>query len=453
MRVSVVGTGYLGATHAAALAELGHTVVGIDVDEAQIKQLQAGEVPFYEPELAQSLAHQVDCGALRFSTDMAEASDAEVHFVCVGTPQQCDGDGADLSYLEAAIETLCAHTQPGQLVAGRSTVPVGTAERLRPQVEAAGADLVWNPEFLREGYALEDCLRPNRIVVGAVNRRAADRLLGVYDRIVRGGAPVVLTDYATAELVKVAANAFLATKVSFVNAMAELCERTGADVQQLSTALGYDSRIGASYLQAGLGYGGSCLPKDLRALSARAAELDVPQIPHLLRAVDAINLSRRDRLVALAEQACAGSVAGRTIGVLGLAFKPNSDDIRDSPALDVATTLARRGAHVQAHDPRAMPRVAEAEPAIRLRADACGVCREADLLLVLTDWPHFARLDPSPLGALMRRRMVIDARNVLPVERWRSAGWAVRTIGGSSRPITGTMDCRTAAWVSLFGQT
>lgn len=430
MRVSVIGTGYLGATHATALAELGHDVVGIDVDEVQIKRLQAGEMPFYEPELAESLTSQIDAGALRFSTDMAEVEDADVHFICVGTPQCPDGDGADLAYVEAAVDTLCPHTRAGQIVAGRSTVPVGTAERLRPQVERSGAQLVWNPEFLREGYALEDCLKPNRIVVGAAERSAAERLLAVYAPIVRAGTPVVVTDYATAELAKVAANAFLATKISFVNAMAELCERAGADVHQLSTAMGFDSRIGASHLQAGLGYGGSCLPKDLRALAARAAELDVPQVRRLLRVVDDINVGRRAQLVRMAEQACAGSVAGRTIGVLGLSFKPHSDDIRDSPALDVAATLARRGAHIQAHDPRAMPRVAEAEPTIRLCADPSAVFQGADLLLVLTDWPQFARLDPRALGTLARRRRVIDARNVLPMERWQSEGWAVRTIGG-----------------------
>jgi len=354
--VSVIGTGYLGATHAAAMAEIGHQVLGVDVDETKVARLNRGDVPFFEPELPELLRRQIDRGALRFTTDIAEAAEfADVHFVCVGTPQRQGEFAADLRYVDEAFAALAGLVRPGATVVGKSTVPVGTAARLATAIEAAGATLVWNPEFLREGFAVKDTLRPDRIVLGLKDGAGRSAMDEVYAPITTAAdIPVVITDYATAELVKVAANSFLATKISFINAMAEVCEVTGADVTALAEAIDHDARIGHRFLHAGLGFGGGCLPKDIRAFMARAGELGVDQALTFLKHVDAINLRRRARMVDLARELCDGSLAGHRVAVLGVAFKPNSDDIRDSPALDVAATVQREGAAVRVYDPQAM---------------------------------------------------------------------------------------------------
>jgi len=430
MRISVIGTGYLGATHAAAMAELGHEVIGVDVDDAKINRLRLGQVPFFEPGLPELLSKHVATGALRFTTSIGTAAEfADLHFVCVGTPQKKTEIGADLGYVDAAFAALAAVLRPGATVVGKSTVPVGTAARLATEVTAAGGDLVWNPEFLREGFAVEDTLHPDRVVLGVPRPDAADRLLEAYAPILTTGIPLVVTDYATAELVKVAANSFLATKISFINAMAEVCEVTGADVTQLATAIGHDARIGHRFLHAGLGFGGGCLPKDIRAFMARAGELGVDQAVAFLKSVDEINLRRRARMVDMAREMCDGSLAGRRIGVLGAAFKPNSDDIRDSPALDVASTIQRSGAAVRVYDPEAMVNAKDTHPALAYTPSAIEACRDADVVLHLTEWAEFNELDPEHLADVVHDTKLLDGRNALDPHRWRAAGWTFRALG------------------------
>jgi UDPglucose 6-dehydrogenase len=428
--MSVIGTGYLGATHAAAMAELGHEVIGVDVDEAKIDRLRLGQVPFFEPGLPELLSKHVATGALRFTTSIAEAAGtADLHFVCVGTPQKKTEIGADLGYVDAAFTSLAAVLPPGTTVVGKSTVPVGTAARIAAQVTDAGGELVWNPEFLREGFAVEDTLHPDRVVLGVPRPEAADRLLDAYAPILATGIPLVLTDYATAELVKVAANSFLATKISFINAMAEVCEVTGADVTQLATAIGHDARIGHRFLHAGLGFGGGCLPKDIRAFMARAGELGVDQAVSFLKSVDEINLRRRARMVDMAREMCDGSLAGRRVSVLGAAFKPNSDDIRDSPALDVAHTIQRSGAAVRVYDPEAMVNAKDTHPTLAYAPTAVEACRDADVVLHLTEWTEFRDLDPEHLAGVVRETNMLDGRNALDPDRWRAAGWTFRALG------------------------
>jgi UDPglucose 6-dehydrogenase len=430
MRMSVIGTGYLGATHAAAMAEIGHEVVGVDVDGAKIFRLQQGEVPFYEPGLPELLSKHVKTGALRFTTSMAEAArDAEVHFVCVGTPQKKGEYAADLTYVDAAVASLVEHLPAGTVVVGKSTVPAGTAARLAPMIAEAGGELVWNPEFLREGFAVQDTLHPDRIVVGVEGERGRATMERAYAAILAEDVPFVVTDYATAELVKVAANSFLATKISFINAMAEVCEVTGADVVQLSEAIGHDARIGHRFLHAGLGFGGGCLPKDIRAFMARAGELGVDQALSFLKSVDEINLRRRARMVDLAREVCDGSFAGMRVGVLGAAFKPNSDDIRDSPALDVALTIQRSGAAVRVYDPQAMSNAKDDYPTLAYATTALEACRDADVVLHLTEWQEFREMSPADLAEVVRRRNIVDGRNALDPEVWRAAGWTFRALG------------------------
>ena len=431
MKISVVGTGYLGATHAAAMAELGHEVVGADIDEAKIACLLRGEVPFFEPALPELLSKHVVGGRLTFTTSVAEAVRfADLHFVCVGTPQRQGEYAADLTYVDAAFDSVAAHAKPGDTVVGKSTVPVGTAARLAGKVEAAGAHLVWNPEFLREGLAVGDTLHPDRIVLGVRDGRGQAAVEQAYAPIIAADAPpVVVTDFATAELVKVAANSFLATKISFINAMAEICEATGADVTQLAAAIGHDARIGHKFLHAGLGFGGGCLPKDIRAFMARAGELGVDQAVSFLKNIDEINMRRRARMVDLARELCDGSLAGRRVGVLGAAFKPNSDDIRDSPALDVALSVQRAGAAVRVYDPKAMPSAELSYPTLAYAQSAVEACHGADAVLHLTEWPEFRELDPAELKSVVAEPRIVDGRNALDPDKWINAGWHFRALG------------------------
>ena len=430
MKISVIGTGYLGATHAAAMAQLGHDVLGVDIDPAKVAMLSDGRVPFFEPGLPELVREMLDTGRLRFGTSLAEAGQfADVHFICVGTPQKKGEFAADLTYLRAAFDGLAPHLRAGSLVAGKSTVPVGTAAQLAPIVEARGADLVWNPEFLREGFAVADTLHPDRLVMGVTSERALKTLSEVYATIIDAGTPLVVTDYATAELVKVAANSFLATKISFINAMAEICEAVGADVVQLADAIGHDARIGRHFLEAGLGFGGGCLPKDIRAFMARAGELGVDQAVSFLKDVDAINVRRRARTVDMARELCDGSLAGRRVAVLGAAFKPDSDDIRDSPALDVAYAVQQAGAAVRVYDPVAMDNAARDFPSLARAATAVDACIDADVVLVLTEWPEFKTMHPSVLDQIVHQRRVVDGRNCLDREMWRAEGWTYRALG------------------------
>ncbi len=435
MRISVIGCGYLGAVHAASMAELGHEVVGIDVDERKVAVLRAGRAPFYEPGFADLLQRTLATGRLSFSSDIADAADARVHFLCVGTPQKRGEYGADLRYVEAAVESLLQVLQPGELVAGKSTVPVGTAARLAEVVggKVPGALLAWNPEFLREGFAVQDTLHPDRLVYGLpadADGEVAERLLDeVYAPIVARGTPKVTTDHATAEMVKTAANSFLATKISFINAMAELCEATGADVKQLADAIGYDDRIGRKFLNAGLGFGGGCLPKDIRAFMARAGELGADQALTFLREVDNINMRRRIRMVELAREVLDGSLLGKRVAVLGAAFKPDSDDIRDSPALNVAAQLQLQGAVVCVTDPAAVDNSRREWPQLDYAATPEEAAADADAVLVLTEWRQYRELDPVAFGAVVRQKRVLDGRNALDREAWTAAGWTYRALG------------------------
>ncbi|MGY1671015.1 UDP-glucose dehydrogenase family protein [Geodermatophilus sp. SYSU D00710] len=435
MRISVIGCGYLGAVHAASMAELGHEVVGVDVDEPKIAALRDARAPFYEPGFEELLQRTLGTGRLTFTTDVADATGAQVHFVCVGTPQKRGEYAADMRYVEAAVESLLQILQPGELVVGKSTVPVGTAARLAELVgeKVPGALLAWNPEFLREGFAVQDTLHPDRLVYGLPadgDGDTAEHLLDeVYRPIVDRGTPKVTSDYATAEMVKTAANSFLATKISFINAMAELCEATGADVKLLADAIGYDDRIGRKFLNAGLGFGGGCLPKDIRAFMARAGELGADQALTFLREVDNINMRRRIRMVELAREVLDGSLLGKRVAVLGAAFKPDSDDIRDSPALNVAAQLQLQGAVVRVTDPAAIDNSRREWPQLDYAQTPEEAAEGADAVLVLTEWQQYRALDPVSFGRLVRQKRVLDGRNALDREAWTAAGWTYRALG------------------------
>ncbi|MEY9954011.1 UDP-glucose/GDP-mannose dehydrogenase family protein [Leifsonia sp. EB34] len=435
MRLSVVGCGYLGAVHAAAMADLGHDVVGVDIDARKVAQLSRGEAPFFEPGLQELLLSGLRSGRLRFSTDPATLSSADLHFIAVGTPQLAGGAGADLSYVDAAFAQVLAHGKDGDVVVGKSTVPVGTVERLAAAVgdDDPRVTLAWNPEFLREGHAVADSLTPDRLVFGVVggsrDDAAATALARVYERPLGAGTPLIVTDWATAELVKVAANAFLATKISFINAMAEIAEATGADVTQLADAIGHDARIGRRFLNAGVGFGGGCLPKDIRAFQARAVELGLADTVAFLGEVDKINLRRRARVTALAEELLGSAPAGRRVAVLGLAFKPDSDDVRDSPALEIASALRAAGAEVVAADPHATANARVRDPELVTVESADDALAGAELVILLTEWREYATLDPARTAALVSGRRIIDARNVLDPEAWIGAGWEYRGLG------------------------
>ncbi|MTD12738.1 nucleotide sugar dehydrogenase [Nakamurella sp. YIM 132087] len=433
--LSVIGCGYLGAVHAACMAKLGHDVVGIDVDEAKIASLQAGRAPFFEPGFPELLAESLATGRLSFTTDMAPAQGRSVHFVCVGTPQRAGEFAADLRYVDASVDSLAPFLSPGDLVVGKSTVPVGTAARLTEVVQAVQpeANLAWNPEFLREGFAVKDTLTPDRLVyglpAGAAGDRAKQQLDEVYATPLSTGTPLVTADLATAELVKAAANSFLATKISFINAMAEVCEATGADVTLLADAIGHDPRIGRRFLNAGLGFGGGCLPKDIRAFMARAGELGADQALTFLREIDAINMRRRVRMVDLAREVCGGSIVGARIAVLGAAFKPDSDDIRDSPALNVSAQMQLQGATVVVTDPEAVTNARKQWPGLRFADTVDEAAAGADLVLLLTEWREYVEIDPTELGRIVGEKRMLDGRNALQPSVWRSAGWTYRALG------------------------
>lgn len=439
MRLSVIGCGYLGAVHAASMASLGHEVIGIDVDQRKIDALRAGQAPFYEPGLPELLTEVGATGRLTFSADMADAAGADVHFICVGTPQVHGEFRADLTYVNSAVESLRPYLRPGDVVAGKSTVPVGTAEAIAGTLAETGAVVVWNPEFLREGFAVADTLHPDRLVYGlptdedgeatAEGIKARAVLDEVYATPLSEDIPLVVTDYATAQLVKVAANSFLATKISFINAMAELCEATGADVTRLADAIGYDARIGRRFLNAGLGFGGGCLPKDIRAFMARAGELGVSDALSFLREVDSINMRRRVRMVDLAREVSDGSIVGKRIAVLGAAFKPDSDDVRDSPALSVAAQMQLQGAHVTVTDPQAVDNARAKWPDLRFASSPLEAAKDADVVLLATEWPEYRQIDPDALAAVVAHKRILDGRNVLEPAAWRAAGWTYRALG------------------------
>ena len=434
MKISVIGCGYLGAVHAACMAELGHDVIGVDVDQSKIDALAAGKAPFFEPGLPELLISAGATGRLRFTTDMAEVADAEIHFVAVGTPQKKGEFAADLTYVDAAVDGLIPYLSEGALVVGKSTVPVGTAARLAEKIAAGAphAALARNPEFLREGFAVNDTIAPDRLVYGVPAGEAGERATAQLDEIYAAAlareTPRIVTDYATAELVKVSANAFLATKISFINAMAEIAEATGADVTQLADAIGHDARIGRKFLNSGLGFGGGCLPKDIRAFRARGEELGLGSSLAFLGEVDAINLRRRDRMVDLAREELGGSLEGKRIAVLGLAFKPDSDDVRDSPSLDVAARLHAEGAIVLATDPEANPTASRQHPELTYVDTVDEAVDNADAVLVLTEWKQYRALTASDLQAAAGT-IILDGRNCLDRDAWLAAGWTYRSLG------------------------
>ena len=438
MRIAVIGTGYLGTTHAACMAQIGHDVLGVDIDPGKVAKLQSGEVPFFEPGIDNVVRDNLAFGRLRFTDSYVEAADfADVHFLTVGTPQSEIGLGANLSYLNAAIDALSPHLNRPALIVGKSTVPVGTAERLARRTRSiapAGDDieLAWNPEFLREGFAVHDTLHPDRIVVGVEHpheERAAKTLAELYSPLsTDDDIPFLVTSLATAELAKVAANAFLATKISFINAISEVCEAASADVTMLADAIGVDRRIGRRFLDAGLGFGGGCLPKDIRAFITRADELGLGQVVRFLHAIDDINMRQRSRVVDATREIC-GSLVGARVAVLGVAFKPNSDDIRDSPALDVASQLQLQGASVSVFDPKAMDNAQQLYPTLNYALSTLEACKGADVVLILTEWDEFRKMQPEKLATVTRSKRVIDARNCLDPETWRAAGWNYRGFG------------------------
>lgn len=441
-RIAVFGTGYLGATHAACMAELGHEVIGVDVDTAKLAKLAGGEAPFFEPGLDEVLKANVDAKRLRFTSSYAEAADfADIHFIGVATPQRRGEFAADITYVDSVITTLAPLLTKPAVVYGKSTVPVGTAARLNQiakQLAPAGdaVEVAWNPEFLREGFAVQDTLHPDRIVLGidvARPGRAEEVARQLYSAIIAEGVPFLVTDRETAELVKTAANAFLATKISFINAMAEVCEAAGADVSELADAIGYDARIGRRFLNAGIGFGGGCLPKDIRAFMARAGELGANQALTFLREVDSINMRRRALMMEMTREVAGGSLIGARVAVLGAAFKPDSDDIRDSPALNIAGQIQLQGASVSVYDPKAIENSRRLFPTLDYADSVHGACNGADVTLVLTEWDEFRQLDPADLEPIVRCRRIIDGRNCLDQAKWLSAGWVYRGMGRRDR--------------------
>ncbi|ETA04720.1 UDP-glucose 6-dehydrogenase [Gordonia alkanivorans CGMCC 6845] len=433
MRMVVLGLGYLGATHAACMAELGHEVLGIEVVPEKRDQLARGEVPFYEPGLPDLLKRHIDSGKLTISDSYAQAVEfADVFFIAVGTPQKKGDYSADLQYVDAAVDELVPLLRRDALILGKSTVPVGTAQRLADKADELAKDvaveIAWNPEFLREGFAVQDTLRPDRLVLGIfAGSRAEATVREIYEPIISVGAPFIVTDPQTAELVKTSANAFLATKISFINAIAEVCEAAGADVKAVADAIGYDARIGRRFLNAGLGFGGGCLPKDIRAFMARAGELGAAEALSFLREVDNVNMRRRTRIVELTRQVCGGALLGKRIAVLGAAFKPESDDVRDSPALNVAGQIQLQGASVTVYDPKAMDNSRKVFPTLDYAGSAIDACESADAVLVLTEWDEFVSLDARRLGSVVRSLNIIDGRNCLDRDAWETQGWNYRT--------------------------
>jgi len=434
LKISVIGTGYLGATHAACMSSLGFEVIGIDIDAAKIANLSSGTIPFYEPGLQELLQAQLKTGRLSFSTDFNAIQDCDVHFICVGTPQVKDGLAADLTYVFDSLAAIAPVIKDGSLVVGKSTVPVGTAAKMRELLLKINpnTDLAWNPEFLREGFAVEDTLNPTRLVVGVTNARAEEILREVYANNLAAQTPWISADLPTSELVKVSANAFLATKISFINAMAEICEAAGGDVTVLAKAIGYDPRIGHRFLQAGIGFGGGCLPKDIRAFMARSEELGAEQALEFLREIDSINLRARTRMIDLVRKDLGEDLGGKKIAVLGAAFKPDSDDVRDSPALDIAVQIQAAGAIVTVHDPKAISNARTRFPALRFAESIEECVARTDLVLHLTEWKVYREIDPAMLIKLVANPKIIDGRNALDRDKWRAAGWSFRALGRSN---------------------
>jgi len=434
LKISVIGTGYLGAVHAACMAKIGHDVVAFDTNSARVEALSNGQAPFYEPALDELLSEVLSTGRLRFTNTAEDAiSDAVMHFICVGTPQLPGSDAADLKYVNSAVALVLDHANCDSLIVGKSTVPVGTAQGLQATVASSPngyqLEMAWNPEFLREGTAIEDTLHPDRLIFGVVSEYGEKLLMDVYSSIIEDGVPYLTTNLPTSEMVKVAANSFLATKISFINAMAEICEIADADVVTLSRALGYDDRIGRRFLNAGLGFGGGCLPKDIRAFGARAGELGASDAVGFLREVDKINMRRREKAVSVAARLVGGNFLGVNVAVLGAAFKPNSDDVRDSPALNVAAAMHLKGASVRVHDPKAGVNARSQFPTLTYCDTVTDACANVDLVVLATEWEEYRTIDPVSFRSLVRNPRLLDTRNAVDREYWTNAGWQVYALG------------------------
>jgi UDPglucose 6-dehydrogenase len=433
MKITVIGLGYLGATHAIAMAELGHDVIGIEANPKRLSDLQSGVVPFFEPGLDEALQTVLAKGNIKFQENHTDESrEADLHFLCVGTPQLPGSYAANTEYLHSAVKALAPYLREDAVVAGKSTVPVGTSAVLTQVLEEAAGfrpHLAWNPEFLREGTALEDSLRPDRIVIGVNDDRSEELLRKVYEPITNHGTPFLVTDIPTAELVKVAANSFLATKISFINAMAEIAEVSGADAVALAEAIGYDERIGNKFLRNGIGFGGGCLPKDIRAFMARAEELGVGTAVDFLDDVDKINLRRRTRVVSLLQREL-GSLSGKRVLVLGAAFKPDSDDLRDSPSIAVAKLILAEGANVVVHDPISLDHVRAGHPEFIAEQDLIKAATGVDAVVLATEWSDYRGVSvPGQLAAVVANKLVIDGRNALKVDAWKQAGFRIIALG------------------------
>lgn len=432
MQITVVGMGYLGVTHAVTMSKLGHQVLGIENNLDRISALENGVLPFYEPGLEIALRDELLSGRLSFAkTHDLRTNEASVHFICVGTPQKEDSLGADTRQVFTAVRELSQWLKPKCVVVGKSTVPLGTAKAIRTLLEESSSPEVrvaWNPEFLREGSALEDSLKPDRIVVGAWDSDTFAILREVYGPLIEKQVPFLEMDVDTAELVKASANAYLATKISFINAMAEIAEVSGADVGGLALALGFDKRIGNEFLEPGIGYGGGCLPKDLRSLIATAEELGAEQSIQMLKAVDSVNRRRRQRVVDMARQIL-GDVEGKKLAVLGVSFKPDTDDSRESPSLEVAFRLQNLGMEVVVHDPKALNQLRAKRTNIYYESDLEDALSGADLIFLGTQWQEYLDLDPFRVRELTCGREVIDGRNFLNRELWSKAGFRVHSLG------------------------
>jgi UDPglucose 6-dehydrogenase len=435
MRVSVIGCGHLGIPHAAAMAEIGHEVIGVDLDQTKIDRLNAGDCPIYEEGLPELLSTHTASGRLRFTTSLAEAAAfADVHFLAVGTPIDADGRSYDTGQVFGAARALAPHLTRPCVIIGKSTVTVGTTRdlaallaRLSPAGESV--EVVWNPEFLREGHAIEDTLRPDRIVAGVPSQHAEDVVREVYAPLLRNRIPLFVTDPPTAELIKGAANAYLGMKISFINGVADMCATAGADVHQLTEAIGVDPRIGRGGLNAGPGYGGGCLPKDVRAFTASARALGAHDAATLLRAAERVNEGRPAAALDLIEQTLGRTVDGVRVTVWGASFKAGTDDVRESPALAIATLMHQRGAQVTVHDPHAVPTALVRHPELDYTESLEESAKGAELIVLATEWPQFRDADPKALAALVTVPVLVDLRNLLHADVWRTAGWTVRQLG------------------------
>jgi UDPglucose 6-dehydrogenase len=428
-QICVVGVGYVGLVTGACFADLGNKVIALDVNQQRVDNLKKGIMPIYEPGLEELVRRNVNAGRLSFTTDYAEAlQGSEFAFIAVGTPSGVNGE-ADLQYVASAAESIAKTMQEPIVIINKSTVPIGTGDWVadivkRSQPTPTDFAVVSCPEFLREGSAIGDFMQPHRTVIGSFDREAANKVAQLHLPL---RAPIVITDLRTAEMIKYASNAFLATKISFINEIAEICEAYGADVKEVAAGMGYDARIGRHFLDAGLGWGGSCFPKDVKALAYMAEEKGLE--PRILHNVMDVNYDRRRAIVRWTEQMLDGNLNGKTIGLLGLAFKPNTDDMRDAPSIDIARELLEAGAKVRGYDPVAQETARPHMPAVEIAADPYQLAQGCDALIVVTEWNEFKQLDLAKVKTLLRQPIIMDGRNIYDPAQMKELGFTYRAIG------------------------